>query len=338
MTKGDVRPSLALKRLVDGYQMSQAIHVAATLGIADLLAGGARASDDLAAATATDPRTLYRLLRALASVGIFHEDEDRHFSLTPLGDCLRSNALEPVGGWAAYIGRPFYWEAWSDLLHSVKTGENAFRHVHGTDAWDYRARHPEENAIFDRAMTANARRTTEAVLVAYDFARFTRIVDVGGGQGALLAAILARYPAARGVLFDQSHVVARAEAILLRAGVADRCEVVGGDFFAAVPDGGDGYLMRAILHDWDDTEAIAILRSCRRAIAPPGRLLVIEWVIAPPNEGRDAKFGDLNMLVAPGGRERTREEYVALFASADFRLTGVFATAMGMSVIEAVPV
>lgn len=337
MDQSDQRPSLILRQLVNGYQVSQAIHVAATLGIADLLRDGPQSSDALATATGAHGPTLYRLLRALASIGVFREEEDHHFALTPLGDCLRSDAPEPVGGWAAFIGRPYHWEAWAHLIHSVRTGENAFRHTQGMDVWEYRARHPEENAIFDRAMTANSHTASEAILAAYDFGRFIRIVDVGGGRGALLAAILARHPATEGVLFDQPHVVAGAESALLRAGVAGRCVVIGGDFFAAVPENGDAYIMRAILHDWEDAEATAILSSCRRAIVTEGRLLVIEHVVAPPNEGPEGKFLDLTMLVNPGGRERTREEYGALFAAAGFRLMAVFPAAMGMSVIEGIP-
>lgn len=337
MEDDNPRPSVALKRLVDGYQVTQAIHVVATLGIADLLRDGPRASDDLAAMTDTHPGALYRLLRALASVGVFAEESDRRFALTPLGDCLRSDAPEPVNGWAAFIGRPYHWSAWADLLHSVRTGENAFQHLHGMDVWEYRVAHPEENVIFNGAMTALSRRAAEAVLAAYDFGRFRRVVDIGGGRGALLAAILTRHPDTQGVLFDLPHVVANAERLLRDAGVADRCEVVGGDFFAAVSDGGDAYMLRAILHDWEDTEATAILLSCRRAIAAEGRLLVIEWLVSPSNEGRDGKFSDLNMLVSPGGRERTREEYSTLIAAAGFRLTSVFPTAIGLAVIESVP-
>lgn len=338
MEQDNPRPSVAMKRLIDGYQISQALHVAATLGIADLLKDGPRSSDDLAATTDAHPGALYRMLRALASVGVFAEDDDRRFALTPLGDCLRSDAPEPVDGWAAFIGRPYHWQAWSEMLHSVKTGENAFQHLHGTDVWTYRASRPEENAIFNRAMTALSRRNAQAIVAAYDFGRFRRVVDVGGGRGALLAAVLARHMETRGVLFDLPHVVANAAALLRDAGVADRCEIVGGDAFAAVPDGGDAYMLRAILHDWDDAEAAAILRSCRRAIGPEGRLLVLEWLIGPPNAGRDGKFSDLNMLVSPGGRERTREEYAALFAAVGFRLTAVFPTAIGLAVIEGAPV
>lgn len=207
MDRGEQNPALALRRLVNGYQVSQAIHMAATLGIADLLRDGPRSSDDLAAATGSDPRSLHRLLRAPASVGVFREEEDRRFALTPLGDCLRAEAPESVAGWAAFIGQPYYWNAWAHLLHSVRTGENAFRQLYGMDVWDYRAQHPEAGAVFDRAMTSNSRMRTEAVPAAYDFGPFACVVDVGGGRGALLSAILAKHPRVRGVLFDQPHGV-----------------------------------------------------------------------------------------------------------------------------------
>ncbi len=333
----DQRPSAVILGLVNGFRVSQAIHVAATLGIPDLLKHGPRSSDDLAVATGTHADTLYRLLRALASVGVFREDADRRFALTPLSECLRSDAPEPVGPWAVHIGEPGLWQAWGCLLDSVHTGENAFRRIHGVNTWEYYARNPEAGAIFDRAMTGHSRRQAGAVLKAYDFERFRCVVDVGGGHGLLLSAILAKHPSIRGVLFDQPHVAVGAEQVLREAGVADRCEVVGGDFFETVPSGGDAYVLKFILHDWEDAQATAILRSCRRAIAPPGTLLVIDSEIAPPNEGATNKFRDLTMLVHPGGRERTREEWVALFATGGFRLVGATQTEAALSVIEGVP-
>lgn len=337
MDMGDQRPSAALIGLVNGFQVSQAIHVAATLGIADLLKNGPRSSEDLAAATDTHPRSLYRLLRALASVGIFREDKDRRFALTPFGDCLCSDASEPIGPWAVYIGQPEYQQAWGNLLHSVRTGETAFTHVHGMNMWEYNARNPMAGVIFDRAMTGGSRRVADAVLNAYDFQRFACVVDVGGGHGALLAAILTKHPSMRGVVFDQPHVVTGAEQVLRKAGIANRCQVVGGDFFEAVPDGGDAYVLKSILHDWEDEQARIILRNCRRVIGPNGKLLVIEQEISPPNEGTRGKFSDLNMLVRTGGQERTREEWVALFATGGFRLMGVIPTET-LSVIEGIPV
>lgn len=317
--------------------MSQAIHVVASLGLADLLKDGSRGSDDLAVATGTDPGALYRLLRALASVGVLREDEGRRFSLTPVGECLRSDAEESLQGWAAFVGRPYYWQTWGNLLQSVRTGENAFRHVHGTDVWTYRARNPEESEVFDRAMTALTRTANHSVLEAFDFGRFGTVVDVAGGNGALLAALLQRYPRMRGVLFDQSHVVEGAAEVLAQAEVADRCTIEAGSFFEEVPEGGDAYVLKAIVHDWEDPEATAILRVCRRAMRDEAVLLVIEREVGPPNEDPEAKLSDLNMLVSPGGRERTTEEFAALFESAGFRLQGSTPTGSGLSVIEASP-
>ncbi len=301
MDPGSQRPSIALRRLVDGYQVTQALHVAAKLGLADLLAAGPRTSDDLAAAAGVDLGVLYRLLRALAGVGVFRGVDGRRFAPTPLGDCLRSDAPEPVGDWAAFVGDPYHWQAWGALEHSVRTGENAFRHVHGTDPWTLRARHPERSAAFDRAMTDVSLQVAASVLAAFDFGRFATVADVGRGNGAFLAAILAAHPAARGVLFDQPHVVAGAGPVLAAAGVAERCEVVGGSFFETVPVGADAYVLKAILHDWEDGDCLRVLRACREAAAHGAALLVVEQELGPPNEAPTPKFSDLNMLVAPGG-------------------------------------
>ena len=334
MTQDDESPAVAIRRMVNGYQVSQAIHVAATLGIADLLADAGRTADELATATGTHPPTLYRLLRALASVKILNERDGQRFELAPLGQPLRSDVADSLAGWAAFIGRPYYWQAWADLLHSVRTGENAFRHVHGTDVWTYRSTHHEESAIFDRAMTSLSRRSNAALLAACDFGSFREIVDVGGGNGALLAAVLAAHPRAQGVLFDRPHVVSGAGSLLERAGVAQRCRTVGGSFFESVPQGADAYVLRAIIHDWDDAASVRILTVVRDALAPAAAVLIIERVIAPPNEGADAKFSDLNMLVGPSGRERTREEFAALLDSAGLRLKRVV-DAGAFSIIEA---
>jgi hypothetical protein len=333
----DEAPAATLGRLIVGFQVSQAIHVAAVLGIADLLADGPKTSDELAAETGVDAASLYRLLRALASVGVFHEEEGRRFALTPIGEPLRSDVPGSLRGWAAFVGRPYFREAWSHLEHSIRTGENAFQHVHGTDVWSYRAERPEESAIFDRAMEALTGASNRALLDAYDFSRFGTVVDIGGGNGALLAALLIEYPTMQGIVFDQPHVVANAEALLEAGSVADRCKVVGGSFFEEVPAGGDAYAMKSIIHDWDDERATEILRVCRRAMAEEARVLLIERIVGPPNEDPRTKFGDLNMLVAPAGRERTIEEWEALLESAGFRLVEATPTASGLAVIEAAP-
>jgi O-methyltransferase/methyltransferase family protein len=330
-------PAAALSRLLQGYRVTQAIHVAATLGIADLLADGRRTADELAAETGSHAPTLARLLRALASLGVLSEGDDGRFATTPVGDCLRTGVPGSLADFAAFVGRPYHWEAWSALVQSVRTGENAFRLVHGRDVWSYRAERPEESALFDRLMATLSAAATEAVLAAYDFGRFGRLVDVGGGTGTLLAAVLAAHPALEGVLFDQPHVVARAPAVLAEAGVADRCRIESGSFFDGVPAGADAYVLRSIVHDWGDAEAVAILRACRAAMADGGVVLLIERELGGPNEKPEAKLSDLNMLVGPGGRERSRDEYAALFGAAGLRLARVVPTAAGADVLEASP-
>jgi hypothetical protein len=330
-------PHSTLMRLVNGYQITQAIHVAAQLDLADRLAAGARTSEDLAAEVDAHPDALYRLLRALAAVGVLREEDGRSFGLTPVGERLRSDVPGSLHGWARFVGRPSFWQAWGALLHSVRTGENAFRHVHGDDVWSYRAQRPEESAAFDAAMQARTGATNRALLEAFDFSRFGTIVDVGGGNGTLLAAVLTAHPGVTGVLFDQPHVVAGADAVLDEAAVADRCRVIAGDFFESVPSGGDAYLLKWIVHDWEDAEATAILRVVRSAIGANGRLLVVERDLGEPNESPWAKLSDLNMLVGPGGRERTEEEYAALFAEAGFRVAKVTRAGPELAVFEGVP-
>jgi O-methyltransferase domain/Dimerisation domain len=326
-----------LRSLINGYQVSQAISVAATLGVADLLAAGPRASDDLARETGTDADALYRLLRALAAVGVLHEGDGRRFALTEFGQPLRSDVPGSLAGWAEFVGRPAFWQSWGALLHSVRTGENAFRHVHGADVWSWRAERPDENAAFDRAMASLTGSVNRALLDAYDFGRFGTVVDVGGGNGALLASLLRTFAGIRGILFDQPHVAASAQEVLREAGVADRCQVVSGSFFDGVPEGGDAYVLKAIVHDWEDPEAVALMQACRRAVSDDAVLLLIERDLGGPNEAAAAKLSDLNMLVNPGGRERSVDEYAALLDAAGFRLLTATPAAAGLSVFEAAP-
>jgi hypothetical protein len=323
--------------MVDGYRVAQALHVAATLGIADLLTDGPRSIDDLAEATGTDASALFRLLRALAGSGVFAET-DNGFSLTPLARYLRTGVPGSVRGWAMHIGQPSFWQSWGHLLDSVKTNEPAFPSLYGMSPWEYREAHPEANAIFNQAMTELAAGVVDAVLESYDFSGIGVLVDVGGGEGALLAAILGAYPALRGILFDQAHVVTDARAVFERAGVAARAEVVEGSFFDAVPAGADAYLLKSIIHDWDDTSAVRILRACCTAIAATGKLLRVERVIQPGNDPDPAKYTDLNMLVMLGGRERTADDFGALYTQAGFHLTRIVPTLSGFSVIEGTPV
>ncbi len=338
MNKDEPSARDALWRMTNAYQASQAIHVAATLGIADLLEDGPRSVDELAETTGTHAPTLYRLLRALASVGVFAEQSDGRFGLTPLAEYLRSNAPGSVRAWAVQIGQPYHWSAWAYLLESVRTGELAFPKLYGTSAWEYREAHPAEGEIFDAAMTGISAAVAEEVVRGYDFSRFGLLVDVGGGHGELLAVILRANPALRGVLFDQPHVATGAGDLLEEAGVADRCEVVGGSFFEAVPEGADAYLLKSVVHDWDDASSVEILRKCRAAMAETGRLLLVERAIRPGNEVDPAKFSDLNMLVMLGGRERTTEEFRSLLAEAGFDLSGVIKTGSLFDIIEGIPV
>jgi hypothetical protein len=331
------RASVALMRLLRGYQVSQAIHVAAVLGIADHLAAGPRSSDDLALAVGAHPDALYRLLRALAAVGVLSEGQDSAFSLTPLGGLLRADSPEPARDWAVFIGQDYYWETWGNLLKGMRSGENVFPLLHdGQDIWTYRSTKPEASALFDRAMTSLSKMVSQAVLSIYDFSPLSLVVDVGGGRGGLLADILQANPASRGILFDQPHVVSNEH--LKNAGVDDRSEVIGGNFFDSVPDGADAYILKAIIHDWADTESIAILKTCRRSMRAGAKLLIIEQIVGPPNEGPRTKFSDLNMLVMPGGRERTEEEFGQLLNASGFRLTRVVSPGPDqVCVIEGVP-
>lgn len=338
MTAGEPSTRETLLRMTNAFQVSQAIHVAATLGIADLLEDEPRSAGELAEAAGAPAPALYRLLRALASASVFAEKTDGRFGLTPLAKYLRTDAPGSLRAWAMQIGQRYYWRSWGHLLHSVRTGEPAFAELYGTSPWEYRAVHPEEDAVFNAAMTALSMGVVEAVLQSYGFSEISVLVDVGGGEGALLAAILETNPALRGILFDQPHVVATAEALLEQAGVVNRCELVGGSFFEAVPKGADAYLLKSIVHDWDDAAAIEILRVCRAAMAGTGRLLVVEPVIRPGNEPDPAKFSDLNMLVMLGGRERTADDFSRLYAEARFRLTNIIRTRSPFHIIEGVPV
>jgi O-methyltransferase domain/Dimerisation domain len=327
----------ALWRLVNGYRETQAVHVAVTLGVPDLLADGPRSSEELAAATDSHEPSLYRLLRALAALRLLHEEEGHRFSLTPLGAPLRSDDPESLAGWVAFVGRGYHWNAWGQLLHSVRTGTDAMHHTLGQSSWDYRAEHPDEAAIFDRAMTTLTLRSIRDVASSYDFSPFGTLVDVGGGHGALLATLLTQLPRAQGVLFDQPQVVAGARGLLDDAGVSDRCTIVAGSFFDSVPAGGDAYILKSIVHDWDDREAIGILQTCRAAMGSSARLLLIERDLGEANEAPSAKFSDLNMLVALGGRERTQAEYGALFDASGLAFVDETPTPSGYSVFAAAP-
>jgi hypothetical protein len=326
-----------LLRLINGFQTSQAIHVAATLGLADLLGSGPKSTADLAAATKAHPAALYRLMRTLASIGVFQEDNDGQFALTPLGEFLRTEVAGTQAPRAQLIGRPNFWQAWGDLLHAVRSGTTAFDRIYGRNCWEYRSAVPEEECIFDRTMASDTEWFAQAILDVCGFDRFEHVVDVGGGDGTFLTRILANRPNCCGTLFDQPDVAARAAATIKFGEISGRYQVVGGNFFVEVPPAADAYLLKWILHDWDDAASIDILRSCRRGINSAGRLLVVEHVIGAPNTSPDGKLMDLNMLVMTGGRERTCDEFRSIFAKAGFQLISVTSTSTPLSVIEGVP-
>jgi hypothetical protein len=313
--------------LVIGYRTTACLYAAAELGIGDLLAAGPRTSQDLAQATGAHPRALHRLLRALAAMEVLVEEDDR-FRLTAVGEELRSDRQ---GGSVRFFGYETNWMVWGSFLHSVMTGERAFDHVHGMRNWDYYRTHPDAAARFDAAMRAMTSGWAPAIARAYDFSRFAVVVDVGGGDGTLLAEIIRRHPSARGVLFDRPDVVERAQ--------QPRLEKVGGSFLEKVPEGGDAYVMKSVIHDWPDEEAVAILRKCREAMTSAARLLVIERVLparATPDH-LEAFLGDVNMLAGPGGRERTEAEFRELLAAGGFWLERVVPTGTAMSVLESSP-
>jgi SAM-dependent methyltransferase len=334
MTTNDTAPA-SLLHMLTGYWITQVISVAAKLGIADLLERGSRTSAELARSTGTHAPSLYRLLRALAHLGVFEEDETGYFSLTPIGECLVSSTPGSMRARAISGGQEWY-RAWEDLLYSVQTGEPAFDHVFGVPFFQYLVQNAAAATLFNETMAGSAAQAAAAIRAAYDFSWAKTIVDVGGGNGTLIASILNANPQARGILLDTPQVTDSARTRLLAAGLAGRCDVVAGDFFEAVPSGGDVYLLSFILHDWDDERSIAILKSCQRAMAPDGRLLLIEQVIPHANEPSFSKMYDLHMLVLMGGRERTEDEYRMLLHAAGFRLRTIIATQSPRSIIEGV--
>jgi hypothetical protein len=336
MPPTDPPPQAVIQGMLTGYRLSQCLYVAARLGLADLLKDGPRSPADLATASATHAPSLYRLLRGLASVGVFAEDERGNFTLTPLAECLRSDVPGSQHARALMNGDEHY-RAWGELLYSVRTGKPAFDRLFHKPIFDYLPDHPEAARTFDAAMTGAHGSETAAMLDAYDFSPFGTLVDVGGGNGSLLAEVLRRHPKLKGVLFDRADVVERARPRLAEEGLAQRCQVVAGNFFETVPPGGDAYLLRHIIHDWDDERSLSILRNCRQAMAPGAKLLVVEGVVPPGNGPSFTKLLDLTMLVIPGGKERTEAEYRDLYQRAGLRLTRVVPTRSEVSVIEGVP-
>lgn len=329
-------PSVVLLQM-SNVVVPRALYVAAKLGIADLIAERPKSAGDLAAATGTHAPSLYRVLRLLASLGIFVEQDDGRFALTPLAGPLRADAPDSVRLRLLMSGELSY-GAVSDLLYSVQTGEPAFERLHGMGWWEYFAAHPDEAALLDAVFARQSAALAGALLAAYDFAGIDLLVDVGGGFGGLLLPILRAHPPMRGIVFDLPHVEHGAAERIRAAGLEDRCAFVGGDFFEAVPVGGDAYVLKSILRDWDDERAGAILRRCREALAPGGRLLVIDFVVPPDNEPGIAKQADVSLLTfIRGAADRTEAQFPALLGASGFSLRRVVSLAAGPALLEAVP-
>ncbi|HEY0380428.1 MAG TPA: methyltransferase [Pyrinomonadaceae bacterium] len=329
-------PEAVLTQLAFGALMTQAVYVAAKLGVADLLAEKPKTIAELAAATETNRHALYRVLRSLASAGIFEETDPKVFALTPLAEPLRADAPNSVRNGIIFMGEEWHWRVWGDMLYSVRAGKPAWGHVHGGEVFDYFAVNPAQAEIFNRAMTDMSVATAPAVVEAYDFSGIGTVADIAGGHGYLLAQVLKANPAARGVLFDVQPVIEGAGQLLEREGVSDRVEKVSGDFFARVPAAADLYMMKSIIHDWDDERAVMILRNVNEAMKRDGKVLLVEVVVPEGNEPHLSKLVDLEMLVSPGGVERTAREYSDLLSAAGLRLTRIIQTKSPVSIIEAV--
>jgi len=329
-------PATRLRYLLN-YDTTQMIYVVARLGIADLLVDGPRHADDLARTVGAHPRSLYRLLRALTHVGVFAEDDAKTFRLTPTAELLRSDAPASLRPFALSYGERWWWRPWGRLLQTVQTGAIAFDEEMGQGFFEYLAAHPEAAATFNANMTSMTERDIPELVSTYDFAGDGVLIDVGGGHGVLVSAILQAGKREKVVLFDRAAVIEGARPVLEAAGVAQQCTLVAGSFFDSIPAGGDTYTLKDIIHDWDDDQAIAILRNCRRAMTSDARLLLIERVLPPGGEAAIGKMIDITMMVLTGGMERTEAEYRALLERSGFVLREVTFTHAGTSVLEAVP-
>ena len=329
---------IRLLEMMTGYWVSKSVYVVAKLGIPDALADGPKHVDELAMMSGANGAALYRVLRALASVHLFSEVEPGRFAVTATGALLQTAAPRSMRPLAIMYGEEQY-QAWGDLLHSVRTGQTAFDHQFGMGIFEYFGGNPEASAVFNAAMTSWTVQLANAVVAAYDFSPFGVVVDVGGNRGTLLAAVLNARPAAKGVLFDLPHVAAGAKESLTAEGVIGRCEIVGGDFFRDALPKGDAVMLAQIIHDWDDERCIQILSRCRAAIVPGGKLLVVELVLPEGDAPSFGKWLDLHMLVLTGGgRERTSEQFRQLLKAGGFKLTRIVPTAAGTCVVEAEPI
>jgi ubiquinone/menaquinone biosynthesis C-methylase UbiE len=329
-------PQAFLTQIAFSHVVTQALYVAAKLGIADLIAAGPRPVSELAAETNTNERALYRVLRSLASVGVFKETDSKVFALTPYAEALRSDVPGSMRNNVIFMGEEWHWRVFGNMLYSVQTGKPAWSQTHGAEVFDYFEANPAHAEIFNRAMTGMSVGTAPAVVEAYDFSGTKTVADIAGGHGYMLAHVLKANPNIKGILFDIPSVIGGAGALLDKEGVGERVEQVAGDFFAAVPEGADTYMTKSIIHDWDDERAVKILKNIQKVLPAEGRVLLVEMVVPENNEPHFSKLLDLEMLCSPGGVERTESEFRELLAAAGLRLTRVIPTKSPFSVIEAV--
>jgi cyclopropane fatty-acyl-phospholipid synthase-like methyltransferase len=325
----------AVLQVIVGFWLSRCVYIAAKLGLADLVQDGAKSPAELAALTGTHASSLSRVLRALASTGWLHEDDDGRFGPTALTAGLQSGIPGSLRALATTELGEEHYPAWGNLLFSVKSGELAFDDVFGMPNWQYWAGHPEHADVFNRAMSEMTAIIEPAVLSICDLSGAKTIVDIGGGRGTLMSSMLQAYPEARGIVLDLPHVIEQGRQLIAERGLQDRCELIAGDFFKAVPSGGDVYVLKWVIHDWTDAQSIAILKNCHAAMPPHSRLLLIEAPLPPRNEPSLHKLMDINMLVMTGGRERTEAEYRSLLEAAGFSLTRVTVTPLELAVLEA---
>jgi hypothetical protein len=333
-------PHVVLMQMVQGLMVSKALQAVAELGIADLLADSAKTVEELARATSTNPSALFRLLRAMASLGIFRQNESGLFENTTLSEPLRSDSSMSIRDYVIYAANEGNERAWMQLMSVLKTEKPSFAEANGCELWDYFQQHPDLGERFNRAMTSLASGNTQMVLRAYDFSPFKTLIDVGGGQGQLLAGILKACPNMRGTLFDLPAVVQGAQAYFAAQGVGDRCTVVAGDAFSSIPAGFEAYVLKNVLHDWSDDRCALLLERVRTAIPPQGKLIIVDTVMVPGNEPHPAKWSDLHMMVAVGGRERTEEDFRRLLKRCDFSLTmakPLLPPTIAMGIVEAIP-
>jgi O-methyltransferase domain/Dimerisation domain len=328
-------PNERLRGLIAGYQVSQAIAAAVALGVPEQLALAPRTAKDLAVRLHVDVNALHRLLRALTAADALHASKDGSYVLSEMGQDLLESAPRTLAHRARLICSPFIWRSWAGFADSIVSGASAFESAHGTDCWDYLRENPTDAAVFNAAMSADSRWMADSIAGAYDFSGFAEIVDVGGGEGTLLAAILQANPLVRGTLFEQSDIAQIAATHFDKLGLSSRCSVVSGNFFVSVPNGADAYLLKWILHDWPDAAAIRILEKCREALAPNGRIVIVEHAIDDNNPALAPSLMDLTMMVVTGGRERTRKEFEDLLAQAGCRLLNVISTHCQLNILEA---